>query len=107
LSSKPIMNTSAPGDRDPILLSARDDLARGDLRRALHAYNHLIQRNRSLDAVLPDLAQLVKKYPRDPQVWRVLGDALAQAGNADHAAQSYERARQLTGEEDSAESSTS
>jgi cytochrome c-type biogenesis protein CcmH/NrfG len=48
----------------------------------------------------------VKKYPRDPQVWQTLGDALARAGNADHAAQSYERARQLVKPGDSPESST-
>lgn len=95
MSSTPIMQTPAPVGADPILLTARENLARGDLPRALHAYNHLIQRNRSLDEVLSDLAQLVKKYPRDPLVWQSLGDALVRAGNADHAARSHARARQL------------
>ncbi|PWB71995.1 MAG: hypothetical protein C3F07_12850 [Anaerolineales bacterium] len=78
---------------DPVLRAAREDLARGDLPRALHAYNHLVQRGRLIDEILPDLAQLVKKHPRDPRVWQTLGDALTQAGDSVHAAQSYEQAR--------------
>jgi peptide/nickel transport system permease protein len=95
IRSKPFEKTSCLDGADPILLAARDDLSHGDLPRALHAYNHLIQRNRSISDVLPDLAQLVKKFPRDPQVWQTLGDALARAGNSDHATQSYDQARKL------------
>ena len=80
---------------DPILLSARGRLSRGELSHALHAYNHLIQRGRQIDHVLADLARLVKAHPRDPQVWQTLGDALARAGRLEHANQSYEHARKL------------
>jgi peptide/nickel transport system permease protein len=80
---------------NPVLHTARDELSRGDLPRALHAYRHLIQHGRLIDELLPDLAQLVKKYPRDPQVWQTLGDALTQAGDSAHATQSYDRAQKL------------
>ena len=95
ISSGSIMQTSNPNGAAHVLRTARDELARGDLPRALHAYRHLIQRNRLIGDILPDLAQLVKKYPSDPRVWQTLGDALAQAGQSDHAAQSYERAQKL------------
>ena len=95
LNSNPATQSSSMDGADPVLLAARDDLSNGDLPRALHAYNHLIRRNRALDELLPDLAQLVKQYPREPRVWQTLGDALKLAGNQDHAAQSYDRARKL------------
>src|SRR5687767_1565394 len=103
LNSNPATQTSSIDGADPVLLAARDDLSSGDLPRALHAYNHLIRRNRSLDELLPDLAQLVKQHPRDPQVWQTLGDALKQSGNENHAAQAYERALKLMQAENTAE----
>jgi peptide/nickel transport system permease protein len=80
---------------DRVLFTARDGLSSGDLPRALHAYNHLIQRGRLIEEVLPDLARLIKNHPRDPQVWQVLGDALAKTGRTEQADQSYEQARKL------------
>ena len=94
MSSEP-NKTTIPDGNDPILQTARQGLAQGDLARALHAYRHLIRRNKSVDEFLPDLAQLVKTYPHDPQAWQTLGDALTRAGDADHAALSYERAEKL------------
>ncbi len=81
---------------DPMLLAARDNLANGNLPAALHAYQHLIQHDRMVKEILPDLAQLVQSNPRDPLVWQTLGDALAHEGDMVHARQSYERARKLT-----------
>lgn len=78
-----------------VLLAAREELLHGNLPLALHSYQHLIQRGKFLDEILPDLAQLVKKSPRNPQVWQTLGDALARAGDSIHATQSYEQARKL------------
>jgi len=92
LNPMPISSSKSNGS-DSILRAARDELSRGDLPRSLHAYNHLIQRSRLIDEILPDLAQLVKKYPRDPRVWQTLGDALTRAGDLVHAVQSYEQAR--------------
>lgn len=80
---------------DPLLLAARGDVARGDIAGALHAYRHLIRHGRMTGEILPDLAQLVQKYPRDPQVWQTLGDGLSRAGDLEHARQSYDRARKL------------
>lgn len=92
---KLVTEPSSPDGVDPVLRSAREELARGDLSRALHAYNHLIRRGRLNDQVLPDLARLVKSHPRDPEVWQTLGDALARSGQTEHASQSYEQARKL------------
>ncbi len=80
---------------DPLLLAAREDVQRGDLPGALHAYSHLIHHGRMIQEILQDLARLVEKHPRDPLVWQTLGDALSQAGDSAHAAQSYERARKF------------
>jgi hypothetical protein len=92
---EPVEKTSHPNGTDPVLRAARESVARGDLPQALHAYSHLIRRNRSIGDVLPDLAQLVKKFGPDPNVWQTLGDALARAGDAHHADQSYKQARKL------------
>jgi len=82
-------------DTDLVLLEARKCVSVDDLPHALNAYQYLIQHSRSIKDVLPDLAQLVKKHPRDPRVWQTLGDALDCAGDSDHAAKSYEQARKL------------
>jgi Flp pilus assembly protein TadD len=63
------------------------------IAKALHAYGYLIRRGRLVNQLLPDLAQLVQKYPRDPLVWQTLGDALASTGDLEHANQSYAQAR--------------
>jgi peptide/nickel transport system permease protein len=95
ISTAPPQKTAVTNGADPILVTARDYLSRGDLPQALHGYGFLIQRGRSMDEVLPDLACLAKSHPRDPQVWQTLGDALTRAGRLDHAKQSYEQARKL------------
>jgi peptide/nickel transport system permease protein len=78
---------------DPILVAARANARQGELSKALHAYGYLIRRGRLVNQLLPDLAQLVQKYPRDPLVWQTLGDALASTGDLEHANQSYAQAR--------------
>lgn len=95
ISTAPPQKMVMTNGADPILVTARDYLSRGDLPQALHGYGFLIQRGRSMDEVLPDLARLAKSHPRDPQVWQALGDALTRAGRLEHADQSYERARKL------------
>jgi peptide/nickel transport system permease protein len=81
---------------DPILVAARADVRQGDLTRALNGYAHLIRHGRLVSQLLPDLAQLVKQYPRNPQVWQTLGDALASTGDLEHASQSYAQARKYS-----------
>ncbi len=94
-ASKTVKKTSDLPGGDPVLVIAREACSRDDLSLALHSYNHLIQRNRSINDILPDLAQLVKKSPRDPRLWQALGDALARAGDSEHATKSYEQAQKL------------
>ena len=95
LHLQPVEKTTATNEGDPILITARDYLSRGDLPQALHGYGFLIQRGRSMDEVLPDLARLVKNHPREPEVWQILGDALARTGHQERANQSYEQAHKL------------
>jgi peptide/nickel transport system permease protein len=95
LRLEPVKRITPTDGAERILLSARDGLSRDDLPRALHAYNHLIQRGKLIDEILPDLARLVKSNPREPEVWQTLGDALARSGQTEHASQFYERARRL------------
>lgn len=95
LPPEPVQEASGTNRTEPILVSARENLSRGELSRALHAYSHLIQRGKLIDEILPDLARLVKSHPRNPQVWQTLGDALSRAGRTEHASQSYEQARKL------------
>ena len=92
---KLVEKPSATDGVDPILNQARQHASSGDLSRALHAYSHLIRRGKVLADVTTDLARLIKKYPREAQVWQTLGDALTRRGDADHAAQSYEQAQKL------------
>ena len=80
---------------ESVLSTARDYASHADLARALHSYNYLIRRGKSLEEVTADLARLIKKYPREAQVWQTLGDALTRSGDGDHAAQSYEQAQKL------------
>ncbi len=94
-ASKPAKKISDLPGSDPVLRIAREACSRDDLTVALHAYGHLIRHNRLSNDILPDLAQLVKKSPRDPRVWQILGDALACSGDSEHAAKSYEQARKL------------
>jgi peptide/nickel transport system permease protein len=95
LHPKWVEERSSPDGFDPVLYQARADASRGDLARALHAYNHLIRRGKLLDEVTADLARLIKRYPREAQIWQTLGDALTRNGDADHAAQSYQQAHKL------------
>ncbi len=92
LPSGSVKKPIRPGGAIPILQEARNALLQDDLPRALHAYDHLIRRGQLLDEVTSDLARLVKKYPREVQIWQTLGNALARQGDADHAAQSYGQA---------------
>ena len=80
---------------DPILLAAREDIASGNLQGGLHAYRHLIQRDRLIPEIIPDLARLVQTHPRDPDVWQAMGDALTRAGDRAHASKSYDKSRKL------------
>jgi hypothetical protein len=98
LQASPVKPLLRSNEIDPVLLTARESVLRGDLDHALHSYQHLIWRGRSIDAALPDLAQLIKKYPRHPQVWQTLADALVRSGDDVHAAQSYDQARKLSDE---------
>jgi len=96
LVSRPIKQTDGSNINDPMLLMARESFVQGDLQKALHAYGHLIQHGRLVSEILPDLAQMVKKYPHNPQVWRTFGDALTRVGDLVHASQSYEQARKYS-----------
>lgn len=78
-----------------VLASARDAIGHRDLESALHAYAHLINRNRYMNEVIRDLAQIARKFPGEPQVWQVLGDALSCNGESEEARRAYARVNSL------------
>jgi peptide/nickel transport system permease protein len=78
---------------NPVLAMARNAVGHRDLDSALHAYAHLINRGREMNIVIRDLAQIARKFPHEPQVWRVLGDALARNGEIEDAQGAYARAK--------------
>ena len=78
-----------------VLASARNAIGHRDLESALHAYAHLINRNRYMNDVIRDLAQIAHKFPSEPQVWLVLGDALTCNGESEDAQRAYARANSL------------
>lgn len=80
---------------DPVLAVARNAIGYKDIDAALHAYTHLIRRDRDINDVIRDLAQVAHKYPREPRVWQVLGDALARNGETEDAQRAYARARKV------------
>jgi Flp pilus assembly protein TadD len=97
MPNTPVQTIEHSNGTDPVLFAARIFVMSGELHKALHCYQHLIRRGRQINEVLADLAQSVKQYPRDPQVWQTLGDALSRSGDATHAAQAYDQARKLMG----------
>lgn len=80
---------------DPVLAIARNAIGYKDIDAALHAYTHLIRRDRDINDVIRDLAQVARKYPRESRVWQVLGDALARNGETEDAQRAYARARKV------------
>ena len=81
---------------NPVLATARDAIGHRDLDSALHAYAHLIDHDRYVNDVIRDLAQVARKFPGEPQVWQVLGNALAHNGEAEDAQHAYARAKSVT-----------
>jgi peptide/nickel transport system permease protein len=75
---------------DHLLRVAHDALTERDLEKALDAYAFLTAHGRRGNEVIRDLIQIARRYPGHAQVWRVLGDALTQAGNHEYAAKSYD-----------------
>lgn len=80
---------------NPVLAAARDAIGHKDLDSALHAYSHLINRERYLNDVIRDLAQIARRFPQEPRVWQVLGDALTRNGEGEDAQRAYARVKSL------------
>jgi hypothetical protein len=64
----------------------------GKLYKGLDAYSFLAYRARCLDVVIRDLTALARLYPREPQLWKTLGDALVSSGNQSYADKAYAQA---------------
>ena len=80
---------------DPVLETALNAMEHKDLEIALHAFSHLIKHGRELDGVIVELIQVLRNYPQESQLWRLLGDALARNGEVENATRAYEQAEKL------------
>ncbi len=83
-------------DVDPLLHVARESLNQRDFEKALHAYSYLIARGRHTEEVVDDLVKGTLKNPRNPALWKSLGDAFDRAGRHEDAARAYERYTNLS-----------
>jgi hypothetical protein len=77
---------------DLVLATARNAIGHKDIHGAMHVYTHLIEHGRDVNAVIRDLAEIAKKNPKEAQVWRTLGDALARNGELEDARRAYAQA---------------
>lgn len=90
VSPSPVRHETPRSVRNSIILqTARDAVLNGNLSKALEAYSFLVKRCRLLDVVIKDLTALARLFPHEPQLWRILGDALAASGNQSYADKAY------------------
>lgn len=75
---------------DHLLRVAHDALSERDLEKALDAYSFLIAYGRQENEVIRDMIQIARCFPGHAYVWKILGDALTQAGNHEYAGKSYD-----------------
>ncbi len=81
---------------DPLLHVAREALSQRDFEKAFNAYSYLIARGRHIEEVVDDLVQGTLRSPRNPAMWKLLGDAFDRAGRHEDAARAYERYTHLS-----------
>ena len=84
-------------DLDPILLYARSALKREDLPEALHAYTHLVWEGKNIGTVIRDLQSITWRYPKEVEVWKILGNALKQVDRDANAQQAFEHYQKIRG----------
>ena len=80
---------------DPMLGSARNELARSNIPGALQAYEKLIKKGRFLDEVIYDLREALYRYPVEVSIWQALGDAYMRANRLQDALDAYTKAEEL------------
>lgn len=81
---------------DPLLHVAREALTQRDFDKALNAYSYLIARGRHIEEVVDDLVKGTLRSPRNPAMWKLLGDAFDRAGRHEDAARAYDRYTHLS-----------
>jgi len=80
---------------DPVLGSARNELARSNIPGALETYTKLIKKGRFLDEVIFDLREALYRYPVEISIWQSLGDAYMRANRLQDALDAYTKAEEL------------
>ena len=81
---------------DPLLHVAREALNQRDFEKAFNAYSYLIARGRHIEEVVDDLVKGTLRSPRNPAMWKLLGDAFDRAGRHEDAARAYDRYTHLS-----------
>ncbi len=84
-----------PSALDPVLVQARNELARSNLPGALESYGKLIKKARLLEDVIYDLREALYRYPVEVSIWQSLGDAYMRANRLQDALDAYTKAEEL------------
>jgi len=82
-------------EADPMLGSARNELARSNIPGALQSYEKLIKKGRFLEDVIFDLREALYRYPVEVSIWQALGDAYMRANRLQDALDAYTKAEEL------------
>ena len=93
VSARVILN--GPPELDSILQTAHEALMEHNIEKALHAYSYLTAHGRQLDAVLRDMIQIARHFPKYANVWKVLGDVLTRTGNHEFATKAYDHFKEM------------
>lgn len=80
---------------NPVLVSAWEMIASGDIDSAVQQYNDMITRQDQLDDVINDLQEAIRLHPAEVSLYQALGDAYVRQNRLTEALSAYNRAEDL------------
>jgi len=91
----PIEFAPAIGAEDSLLSQARMAMTQNNIPGMVASYDQLIKQEKSLEYVIQDLREALKRFPIDVSVWQSLGDAYAKNNQLQEALDAYNTAEDL------------
>jgi competence ComEA-like helix-hairpin-helix protein len=80
---------------NPVLVSAWENIASGDIDAAVEKYNGMISQQDQLDEVINDLHEAIRLHPAEVSLYQALGDAYVRQNRLQEALNAYNRAEDL------------